>query len=173
MGLVERLDFSYPPVGRVRRSFGRFAGTRVGAALLARALPPLDRVLDSLTNGGSSAAEAFAGLPVLSLTTTGIRSGRSHDCYLLGIPVQGDIGVIGTNFGQVDHPAWAHNLAADPRAWIRFREIKLEVRARRVHGEEQEAVWRAGAAVYPGYAMYRARLQRRPMVFVLEAAADR
>jgi deazaflavin-dependent oxidoreductase (nitroreductase family) len=173
MGLVERLDFSYPPIGPVRRSVGRVVGTRTGAALLARALPPLDRALGRVTNGRSSASEAFAGLPVLALTTIGARSGRSHECHLLGIPFEGDLGLIATNFGQVSHPAWAHNLVANPQARIRFRERTVEVLTRRVEGHQEEAVWLAGAAIYPGYAMYRARLQRRPMVFVAVAADDR
>ena len=50
------------------------------------------------------------------LTTTGARSGRQITSPILGFPDDDDMVVIASNYGQARHPAWYHNLRADPRA---------------------------------------------------------
>jgi len=122
-----------------------------------------------LTDGRFSLTEIAAGTPVVVLTTQGVKSGQPRTSHLLGIPFDDNIAVIGTNFAQAGTPKWVHNLLREPRATVSYRRSQVAVIARRVHGSEYDHVFAAGALVYPGYAVYRARLaERPPTAFVLE-----
>ncbi|MGB6579285.1 MAG: nitroreductase/quinone reductase family protein [Streptosporangiaceae bacterium] len=57
----------------------------------------------------------LAGIPVLSVTMTGVRTGQRRTVPLLGVPAGEDIAVIGTRFGQPRTPGWYHNMRADPK----------------------------------------------------------
>lgn len=109
-----------------------------------------------------------AGLPVIMLTTTGAKSGRSRTMPLLGIPVDGDIAVIGSNFGQKRTPGWVHNLEADPTAVVAYRGVDVQVSGRLASDAEADEAFGAAATVYPGYGKYRLRASHRTIrVFVL------
>ena len=71
----------------------------------------VDRPLLRLTRGRLSFA---SGYPVLLLTTTGAKSGRSRTIPLLYVEWGDGIAIIGTRFGSTRHPGWYHNLRADP-----------------------------------------------------------
>ena len=172
MTLVGQLHYRYPRRNIVRRAVVRLAATRPAAWGIARVLPALDRRLLNLTGGRFSLTEIAAGTPVISLTTRGAKSGRPRTSLLLGIPLDENLAVIGTNFAQPGTPKWVGNLLNDPLATVSYRRSKAPVFARAVHGSEYEQVFAAAALVYPGYAVYRSRLTKRPPeVFVLEPRA--
>ena len=54
------------------------------------------------------------GLPIVMLTTTGAKSGRTRTLPVLGLPNDGNLVVIASNYGQDRNPAWYHNLRAQP-----------------------------------------------------------
>ena len=136
-------------------------------------MPALDRRLLSLSNGRFSLSEVVAGTPVISLTTTGAKSGRTRTAYLLAIPVDDHVAVIGTNFAQTETPGWVHNLRRQPEGTVTYRGQQVGVVAREVEGSEYERVFAAAALIYPGYAVYRARLtQRQPKVFMLDRSEN-
>jgi deazaflavin-dependent oxidoreductase (nitroreductase family) len=53
---------------------------------------------------------------VLTVTTTGARTGQRRTAPLLGVPAGEDIAVIGTSFGQPRTPGWYHNISCRPPA---------------------------------------------------------
>jgi deazaflavin-dependent oxidoreductase (nitroreductase family) len=63
----------------------------------------------------------LAGLPVLTVTTTGARTGQRRSAPLVGVPAGDDIAVIGTSFGQSRTPGWYHNMRADPKVEATYR----------------------------------------------------
>ncbi len=102
------------------------------------------------------------------VTTTGRRSGLERTTPLLGIPVDGTVALIGSNFGQAPTPAWVHNLEADPHARIAYRDRAVDVVARPATDEEADLAFEQAGAVYPGYSSYRQRAaHRRIRVFLL------
>jgi deazaflavin-dependent oxidoreductase (nitroreductase family) len=82
------------------------------------------------------------GVPVLLLTTTGRRSGAQKTVPLMYLADGDRCVVVATNFASPDRdPAWWLNLQADPTAIIQRGSIQSSVRARRLEGEELDAIW--------------------------------
>jgi deazaflavin-dependent oxidoreductase (nitroreductase family) len=143
--------------------------TRPGSWMLSWALPPLDRTLARLSDGRTSAPKLFVGVPVLTLTSTGRRSGLPRQTQLVGIPVGDTLAVLGTNFARTDTPAWVHNLEADPRATVSHRGITVDVTVRHGTLEERALVLANSAPVYGGYLKYFERISGREVrIFLLD-----
>ena len=168
MTLLAQLNYRYPRRNAMQRAAVRIASSRPGAWWLARLLPDVDGWVLALTRGRTSLVELVAGTPVISLTVRGSRTGIPRTRQLLGIPVNDTIAVIGTNFAQGGNPDWVHNLLAEPRAVVSYRDSRLEVIAREAAGSEYEQIFAAANLVFPGYGVYRSRLPHPPKVFVLE-----
>ena len=135
----------------------RAAGTAPGARVFARAAPPLDRVVYRATRGRATLASWASGIPVVMLTTTGRNSGRRITTPILAVPEDGGLVMVGSNFGQAYHPAWVHNLRADPRAWVDGREVRAE----EIEGPERERLMALATEVYPGFPAYVQRAAPR------------
>jgi deazaflavin-dependent oxidoreductase (nitroreductase family) len=103
------------------------------------------------------------------LTTTGAKSGQPRTVPVLGIPTEGGVAVIASNFGQRRHPAWYHNLRAYPEAEVAVDGSRRRVRAIEAEGERRDRIWQEGVRIYPGLGQYERRAShRRISVFVLE-----
>lgn len=170
MGLQHELGYAIPDRNTLHRATARIMSTRPGAWLGYHTVPSLDRLTSRMTGGSSTLSQWFAGVPPIWLTSIGARSGQPRRTPLYGIPILEHLALIGTGFGQKPTPAWAHNLNANPRATVRFRDREAEVDARHADGGEQERVWEQGSSIYPGFSEYRRRLQRDVYIFVLEPA---
>jgi deazaflavin-dependent oxidoreductase (nitroreductase family) len=150
------------------RDLVRRLGTQQWFATLAARLAPLDtRVLR--TTGGRFGLLGNYGLPQLLLTTTGRKSGQPRTVTLLYGTIGEEIVLIGSNFGQAHHPAWALNLEANPDAVVQIGPQRSTVRSRLVTDPaERESVWAHMTAMYPGYAMYRSKAGRDIKVFAVQ-----
>jgi deazaflavin-dependent oxidoreductase (nitroreductase family) len=157
------------PVQRVLR---RFAASGPGSWLFARILDHLDKPVYRMTRGKHTFASLVSGLPVVMLTTTGAKSGQRRTVPLLGLPTPRGMAVIASNFGQARHPAWYHNLRANPRGELSVRGRTERFRAIEVDGDERDRIWQQGLAVYPGWSQYEVRAaDRKIRVLVLEPVA--
>src|SRR5512139_2498259 len=113
--------------------------------------PSIDRFLYKATRG-RVAILSGTGLPTMLLTTTGRKSGQPRTVPLLYTPYQGSYVVVGSNWGQEHHPAWALNLTANPEAVAQIRGRSTKVRARLIEGEERQRVWESELlTAWPGY----------------------
>ena len=152
----------YEDATRIRRLVRRAAATKPGSWVFARVAHRLDRIVYRRTGGRSTAASWVAGLPVVMVTTTGARSGRKATTPTLGVPEGGGIVVIGSNFGQAHHPAWIHNLRADPRAHVRVvGGPEHDAVAEEVTGAERERLIALASEIYPGFPQYVKRAAPR------------
>lgn len=106
--------------------------------------------------------------PVLLVTTTGRKSGKSRTAPVLYLVDDESLVVIGSNAGNDRTPAWALNLLAHPYADVEVRGERRQVRARVAAGSERERLWRAMNDQYSGFDDYRARTARDIQLFVLE-----
>lgn len=172
VGLAEELGYQHSPGGRTHRAIRWLAGTRAGAWTLAHTLRHADAVVGRLTRGSHSAPSIFTGLAVLTLTTTGRRSGVERTTHLIATPHGHALGLLGTNFGQQETPAWARNLESHPRATVTYRGVTREVLARPATPAEAEAIFANAATFYVGYRNYRRRVgdSRQIRVFMLESS---
>jgi deazaflavin-dependent oxidoreductase (nitroreductase family) len=98
------------------------------------------------------------GLPqarIALIDHTGARSGKRRTSPLMYC-VRGDaIAVVASKGGQPTHPAWYHNLRANPETTIQVGGERRAVRARVADGEEREELWGRCVALFAGYQLYR------------------
>jgi len=136
------------------------------ARRLFRALVRLNRLLYQLSGGGIGGR--MRGAPVLLLTTTGRRSGRSYTTPLLFLADTNDYIVVASNGGAPRHPDWFLNLEANPEVEVQVRRELKRMRARIAGPEERARLWPRLVALYPPYESYRDRTSREIPVVVLE-----
>ena len=171
MGVLVELGFEVKPANVVQRVLQRLSSSQLGAWFFCKTLYQQDKVLFKVTGGRLTVPSIFTGLPVVMLTTTGVKTGKHRTMPLVGIPVGEDLAVIGSNYGQKNTPGWVYNLEADSSATVRYRNRSVRVLARRADEAETDRIFDIGSIVYPGYAKYRTRAGHRVIrVFVLEAA---
>ena len=151
---------------RLMRSSG---GTRVGSWIYIRALHRVDQPIFRATHGRHTFTSLVTGLPIGVLTTTGARSGRPRHSPLLIYPTSAGQMVIASNYGQARHPAWYHNLVANPEAQLVLQGTEHSVRARRLEGETRERIWSESVETYPGLKAYEMWAGGRDIpIFLLE-----
>ncbi len=78
----------------------------------------------------------FAGRNILILTTTGAKTGRSHETPLGYSVVRGRMMVSAGAGGADRHPAWFHNLVAEPVVRVEIADRAFAARAVVTEGEE-------------------------------------
>ena len=172
-GLVAAIGYEVRPSNAAQRFMQTIASSRPGSWAFSKVLHHADRQVFKLTKGRSTVPTIVTGLPVVMVTTTGAKSGLDRTMPLLAIPVDGDLAIIGTNFGQTSTPGWVFNLEADPHATVTYREHEVPVVARPADTDEYDTALAAAAKVYPGYDKYRERISGREVrVFVLETASE-
>ena len=107
----------------------------------------------------------------IKLTTTGRLSGEARTVTLYAFDVDDEAMVIvGSLGGAPRHPAWVHNLRAEPRARVAMGREERSVIAREVSGAERERLWALACEAFPLYATYQRRTTRRIPLFVLDPA---
>jgi len=151
----------------VQRLNQHLAATRLVSWIFARSLHHLDGAMLRFTGGRRAFTELVAGLPVMTLTTTGAKSGLSRTSPIIGIPDGERIVVIGTNFGQRRNPAWFYNVRANPAASIAYHGLRARYTGQPATEEERERFWREGAKVYVGYAAYLRRAVGREVPIIV------
>lgn len=151
-----------------QRTNAKLASTRPLARLFSHTLHHLDKPVVRWSNGRYSAASLLTGVPLVTLTTTGAKSGLPRENPLIGTPDGDKIILIASNWGGKKHPSWYYNLKATPACTLTYDGKTEPYLAREVSGEEKEAVWQKAAAIYPGYEAYKTRTAGREIpVFVL------
>lgn len=137
--------------------------------LLAHLLHRLDRIVIQLTDGRQSLTSVMTGLPVAMVTAIGSKSGQPRTVPLLPLRDGENLVLIASNYGRAHHPAWYHNLKANPDAEVAIDGQTRRYTAREATGEERERHWRHAVEHYAGYAAYKERAADREIpIMVLE-----
>jgi len=146
--------------------------TKASGLFLARVLHHLDRPVLRLSHGRHSLTSMLAGLPVVTVTTIGAKSGQPRTLPLVAIPDGENVILIASNYGQQHHPAWYYNLRAHPKVQLTYEGQTTTYIARETAGAERERCWQRAVDLYSGYARYEERAgQRQIGVFLLTPQA--
>jgi len=146
----------------------RFVTTRPGAWAFVHLASPVDRRLVALTGARLSLAPRA---PVGLLETTGARSGRPRHTALLYLADGPAVLLVASNGGRARHPAWLHNMRAEPVVRFLSREHGWRAyRARTARPTERERRWPDMLDLYTGYAAYQRRVTRPIPLVILEPA---
>jgi deazaflavin-dependent oxidoreductase (nitroreductase family) len=124
-------------------------------------MPQADKFVLRMSRGQVTLAGVAAGIPVLTITTTGARSGLRRTTPLLGVPFGTDIAIVGTNFGQPGTPGWYYNLRVQPHAEVTYRNKSVAATAREADADERQAILAQARKIYSGYEAYTRRITGR------------
>src|SRR5947209_7686152 len=139
---------------RLEKVLQSFAQTRLGGKLFITVFPAIDRRLMPLTRGRLSTG---MGQPVVLLHVRGAKSGIERSVPLLATKTGEQVLVVASKAGAVKHPAWYHNVKANPDVEVTMDGRRRPMRATIVTGPERERLWATGCDNYSGYAPYQRR----------------
>jgi len=152
---------------RLDRVLQACAQTRLGGWLFINVLPVVDRPLLRLSRGRLSTG---MGQTYVLLHTRGAKSGLERTTPLLGTKLGNAILLVASKAGAPQHPAWFHNVRANPDVAVTVNGERRPMRARVAGREERDRLWAVVCDHYSGYEAYQARTRGRVIpVVVLEA----
>ena len=106
-------------------------------------------------------------MPMLTLTTSGRRSGRPRSVQLACVEHEGDLLVVASAMGQPRDPAWRHNVEASPQVEVQMRGERYEARAELLSEAEKQAQWAKIRRMIPQMQVYERRTDRNIRVIRL------
>lgn len=110
------------------------------------------------------------GIPIVIVTMRGAKSGKVRKIGLMRVEYEGSYALVASKGGDPSHPAWYHNMTADPNILIQDGPTPSAFIVREVDGDERQAWWDRAAAVYPPYLEYAAKAGRLIPVLVASPA---
>lgn len=143
----------------------RLSSNRTFLRRVAPLMPKVDKAVHRLTKG--KLLPSAGATPAIMLTTTGAKSGLVRTNPLASVPLDGDLYVVGSNYGGEKHPAWSANLIAHPDAHVSFRGKDMDVTAHLLSAEEKAAIWPRLTEQWPAYDRYAELTDRDLRVFRL------
>jgi F420H(2)-dependent quinone reductase len=105
---------------------------------------------------------------MLLLEHVGAKSGTKRTSPLLYVEDGEDIVIVASKGGFPKHPAWFHNLMANPDITVQIGAERRPVHARVAAPEERGRLWAMAVSAYHGYEDYRRRTDREIPLVVLE-----
>lgn len=145
---LEYVDPSRPP-GLFSRAYAALANTRLGRFLSVHVVWKLDPWLMRATRGHLGMGLV---LPTALLETRGAKSGTPRRNAVIYFHAGDRVTIVASKLGLPSHPAWFHNLQADPE--VVFGGIPMRAV---VVGDEAERrrLWALADRVFAPYADYR------------------
>ncbi|GEA80843.1 putative F420H(2)-dependent quinone reductase [Cellulomonas uda] len=119
------------------------------------------------TSGGTQGT-TLNGKPVVVLTTVGASSGKLRKNALMRVEHDGRYAVVASMGGAPQHPAWYHNVVANPLVELQDGPVRKDYVAHEATGEERDAWWARAVEVWPDYDAYVTRTSRTIPLLVLE-----
>ena len=131
-------------------------------------------IADLRAHGGHATSGNFVGRQVLILTTTGAKTGERRETPL-AYTLDGDrVVIVASKGGSPTHPAWYHNVVANPNVTVEIDGERSDAKATVADGAERRRLYDAHAAVHPSFADYEARTGGRviPVIVLQRKAAS-
>ncbi|HTK63917.1 MAG TPA: nitroreductase family deazaflavin-dependent oxidoreductase [Pseudonocardia sp.] len=141
--------------------------------LADRAWPLLGRLADLHVavyrlSGGRIGHRVPGMARMLLLEHTGARSGVRRTTPLVYAKDGPNLVVVASKGGHPRHPAWYHNLVANPDVAVQVGTERRTVRARVAGADERARLWALALTAYSGYDEYQRRTDREIPLVVLE-----
>ena len=112
---------------------------------------------------------AFAGAPMVLLTTTGAKTGKERVIPLVHTRDGDRVVVIASKGGSPAHPHWYLNVLANPEVTVELPGETFRARAITLpDGPEHDRLYRAQADLMPNFDEYQEKADRTIPVVVLE-----
>jgi deazaflavin-dependent oxidoreductase (nitroreductase family) len=137
---------------------------------------PLWKVFEALTRvnvvayrlTGGKVGGRLGKAPILLLHHRGARSGAERVSPLIYLPDGEDAVIVASKGGTDRHPAWFHNLRANPDTVVEIGRERRRVRARVAEPAERERLWPLVVGIYRSYESYQTYTERTIPLVILE-----
>ncbi len=118
---------------------------------------------------GGRLGHKIPGVPgkMLLLDHVGAKSGTKRTSPLLYFRDGENLVIVASKGGFPKHPAWLHNLKANPDTTVQVGSHHVPVHARVANPEEHERLWPEAVRSYHGYADYQVRSKGRKIPLVI------
>jgi deazaflavin-dependent oxidoreductase (nitroreductase family) len=118
---------------------------------------------------GGRLGHTIPGVPgkMLLLDHVGAKSATERTSPLLYVRDGEDLVVVASKGGFPRHPAWYHNLVANPDTTMQIGDEMLPVHARVAKPEERDRLWALAVKAYRGYEDYALRSKGREIPLVV------
>jgi F420H(2)-dependent quinone reductase len=117
---------------------------------------------------GGRVGHSAPGFPtMLLLDHVGAKSDTKRTSPLLYFRDGDDVVIVASKGGFPKHPAWYHNLIANPDTEVQIGTEHRAVHARVATDAEHERLWPVALKQYSGYADYQARSKGRKIPLVI------
>jgi deazaflavin-dependent oxidoreductase (nitroreductase family) len=100
------------------------------------------------------------GRNVILLTTTGRKSGEPRTVPVVPFQDGEDMYVMASMAGAPQHPAWFHNLKANPDVGVQLGSSLWPARAEIAEEADRERVWKKITAAMPDFGEYQKKTKR-------------
>jgi deazaflavin-dependent oxidoreductase (nitroreductase family) len=126
------------------------------------------KVVEEFRANGGKVGGPFAGAPMLILTHTGAKSGKTYTTPLVYSPDGDRFVIIASKAGAPTNPAWYFNLIAHPEVTLEVGTERFTARAVAAQGTERDRLFDAQARLMPQFNEYKKKTTRTIPVFTLE-----
>lgn len=126
------------------------------------------RIIEEFRANGGETFGPFKGRNLLLLTTTGAKSGEQRTTPLVYSRDGDRLVIIASMGGAPKHPAWFHNISANPVVTLEVGTEKFDAHASIAEGAERDHLYAQQAAEMPAFNEYQEKTTRRIPVVVLE-----
>jgi deazaflavin-dependent oxidoreductase (nitroreductase family) len=119
-------------------------------------------------SGGRIGQRLPGAPPMLLLDHVGARTGTERTTPLAYVSDGDDLVLIASKGGHPKHPAWFHNLKANPVTTVQVGPEQRQVRARVANPEERARLWPGIVSRYSNFGTYQDRTDREIPLVILE-----
>jgi deazaflavin-dependent oxidoreductase (nitroreductase family) len=146
------------------------ARTQAGRWALMNISRRIDPALVRLSRGRLS---TLLFTPAVLLTTVGAKTGAERTATLIYFTDAGRVILMASNFGQSRHPAWYHNVKANPEVTLYAGGYEGRFRGEEATGAERERLWALAKCLTEGYADYEQTTDGRQIPVVAFSPVER
>jgi deazaflavin-dependent oxidoreductase (nitroreductase family) len=130
------------------------------------------KVIDEFRANGGKVGGMFDGFPLVLVHNTGARTGTRRITPLVRLLADGRLFIFGSKGGADEHPAWYHNLVANPEVTVETGTETFPAVAHVLTGAERDEIYAKQAAVAPQFADYQRKTSRVIPVVELRRSTD-
>ncbi len=127
-----------------------------------------NNIMAEFRANGGKVGGMFEGAPLVILHTTGAKSGNEHQTPLMALPQDDNYVVFASMGGAPKHPAWYHNIVANPDVKFEVGTETIEATAVVADRETRDKLYAQQATLYPQFAEYEQKTDRVIPVIILQ-----
>ena len=152
------------PKGWSKRTAEKLAKRRAVTWYLINIGGRVDPILMKMSGGRVNTTGTKA---VVVLKHVGRKSGSVRETPLVYFTHGDDVILIASKGGAEQHPAWLHNIRANPEVELHVGKAGGTYRAREAEGAEREKLWSLATQLNSGYDNYQVRAGARQIPVVV------